>query len=65
MFRQAVKKSLEEVDWISVIGDVSDGEELMEFLKTSHLNITLFIFTVNFLYRIFPVFFWHVQRLVF
>jgi DNA-binding NarL/FixJ family response regulator len=35
MFRQAVKKSLEEVDWISVIGDVSDGEELMEFLKTS------------------------------
>jgi DNA-binding NarL/FixJ family response regulator len=32
LFREAVKRSLKEVDWLDVIGEVSDGQELLNFL---------------------------------
>ena len=41
LLRQAIKNSIEDVPGLKVVGEVSDGLELLEFLKTTITDMTI------------------------
>lgn len=41
LFRQGVKKIIEDVDDLQVVGEASDGLELLEFLKKTNPNLII------------------------
>ncbi len=41
LFRQGVKKIIEEVDGLQVVGEANDGLELLELLKTARPNLVI------------------------
>lgn len=41
IFRDGIKSLLSELEYISIVGEVSTGEELLELLKTTFANIVI------------------------
>lgn len=41
IFRDGIKSLLSELEYISIVGEVSTGEELLEMLKTTFANIVI------------------------